>query len=80
MRVSNSKTPVTYKLPQLFILFNKYEHYQYSELELKYHTLKVYESNKVKRSYYNTVLNRIVMTLNQFIPKRFTRVLLKDKI
>lgn len=80
MTTHNPKTPVTHKLPQLFVLFNKYEHYQYAELERKYHTLKVYGSNKVSRSYYNTLQNRILMTLNQFIPKRFTRVLLKDKI
>ena len=79
MTTHDPKTPVTRKLPQLFILFNMYEHYQYAELELKYHTLKVYESNKVKRTYYNTLQNRILITLNQFIPKRFTKVLLKKR-
>lgn len=79
MTIHNSKSPNIRKLPQLFILFNKYEHYQYTELELKYHTLKVYEFKKVIRSYYNIPQNRILITLNQFIPKRFTKVLRKKR-
>lgn len=80
MTTHDPKTFVPHTLPQLFILFNEFEHYQYAELERNYQTLKVYGSDKVKRSYYNIAQNRMVMSLTyRYIPTLFTRKLLKKE-